>query len=222
MAFCTTCGAPMQVQASFCTKCGTRNSGSNEGVRPLPQGGPASSPSSPSHKNRNFILVLGASGIGVLALVMFVVYQARGGEGYQYASKFWGERLSNCGGSYFSWEMDLAYFTVALYEYKNPSVWVNEQQLSEADRLNGFEWVGTTGISLSSWRVRYASRPVNLFSTAQIDVASLRFVDPWGQWTSVPRITFGGYRIVKQNGTWHVELPPPMFGSRPNLPQLQP
>lgn len=78
-----------------------------------------------------------------------------GGEAERFANKYWGERLTKCGDTYLAHNVSPSFTPeFAITEYKDVSVWVNPNQLSEADKLNGFEWSGGTGFRYTSMRFR--------------------------------------------------------------------
>jgi hypothetical protein len=165
-----------------------------------------SSSSSP-HRKRNVFLFCTA-GIVVLILLALAIYQAHrpsGGEADRFASKFWDDRLTNCGGSYYVWEMGPS-SQVNLMQYQNPSIWVSSVGVSEADRLNGYEWVGTTGINSSSWRTRLSSNkwPNYMFKGGvPVDKTMLKF-GPWWDW--INGTPTDAHQMRKFKGQWHVTM----------------
>jgi len=191
MAFCTTCGA--RIQGKYCTQCGSAQAQSDGSASPLPKIAPGSMSSWSPRAKRNLVMILAAAGVGVLALGLLATYEARGGEAYQFASKFWGERLTDCGGSYYIRHNLGA--SATLYQYQSPSVWVRADEVSEADRLNGFQWVGWTGISTSSWRFKLGSSHVGGPPT---------FGPGWSDWAAgTPQDA--SFRMWKSKGQWHVD-----------------
>lgn len=95
---------------------------------------------------------------------------------HQFATTYWHERLTNCSGAYFTWT-ELQWFQMDLIQYSTPSVWVRTDALSDADQRNGFQWLGATGVSASSWR-EAMSRPM---SAPYRGVQGLKF-DHFGPW----------------------------------------
>jgi hypothetical protein len=60
------------------------------------------------------------------------------------AEKFWATQITKCGDSYYRKEVLKKNNYVLYYQMKNPTVEVTSQPVSEADRLNGIEWKGST------------------------------------------------------------------------------
>jgi hypothetical protein len=71
-------------------------------------------------------------------------------EGQRFADKYWGDRLKNCGDTFVAYDPHSGQVT----QCRNPTIWARADVLSEADKLNGFEWLGNTGFSCSSTRFR--------------------------------------------------------------------
>jgi hypothetical protein len=70
------------------------------------------------------------------------------------AEKFWATQITKCGESYYRKEvLPKKGDYVLIYEMKDPTVLVEPHKLSEADRLNGVEWDGTTTFSPKASRV---------------------------------------------------------------------
>jgi hypothetical protein len=134
-----------------------------------------------------------------------------GDQGHQFAAKFWHERLTECSGSYFTWRQMPFGAQMELIQYSNPSVWVNADTLSDADRRNGLEWLGTTGLAASSWRDTVSET----ISSPYRDNHRIKF-GQLGSWINgSPR---EGFRVWKQNGQWHVGSQDVFFGLRDNDP----
>jgi hypothetical protein len=77
-------------------------------------------------------------------------------EAERFAKKYWDERLTKCGDTYLAHNLSPNFTTpeFAIIEYTRVSVWVNPVELSEADKLNGFEWSGGTGFWYTSMRFK--------------------------------------------------------------------
>jgi hypothetical protein len=115
---------------------------------------------------------------------------------HQFAATFWHERLTDCSGSKFTWT-EIQWFQMDLTQYSNPSVWVRTDALSDADRMNGFQWLGATGISASSWR-EVTSKPM---SAPYRGVVDIKF-DQFGPWINgSPQM---GLRMWERKGQWHI------------------
>jgi hypothetical protein len=104
------------------------------------------------------------------------------------AEKFWAAQITKCGDSYYRKEVLIkkdGY--VIYYQMKGPKVEVLPQPMSEADRLNGIEWKGSTAF------VPAASRIWNTDKKGWSD---------WGKgaW-GVPDLNYG---MNKVKGAWNV------------------
>jgi hypothetical protein len=104
------------------------------------------------------------------------------------AEKFWAAQVTKCGDSYYRKEALIkkdGY--VIYYQMKDPKVEVLPQPVSEADRLNGIEWKGSTAF------VPGASRTWNTERKSWSD---------WGKgaW-GVPELNYG---MGKAKGEWSV------------------
>lgn len=75
-------------------------------------------------------------------------------EAQREAEKFWATQVTKCGDSHFRKEVLLKKDDYALlYEMKGPTVLVDANKVTEADRLNGIEWKGSTTFSPKASRV---------------------------------------------------------------------
>jgi hypothetical protein len=64
------------------------------------------------------------------------------GEAGGKAQRFWAERFTKCGDSYYGVIFDAVSLTKRICEYKNVNFSVTADKLTEADKLNGVEWQG--------------------------------------------------------------------------------
>jgi hypothetical protein len=104
------------------------------------------------------------------------------------AEKFWEAQISKCGDSYYRKEKLIKKDDyVIYYQMKDPKVQVLPQPMSEADRLNGIEWKGSTAF------IPAASRIWNTEKKGWSD---------WGKgaW-GVPDLNYG---MNKAKGAWNV------------------
>lgn len=108
-----------------------------------------------------------------------------GNEGYRFAKAYWGQRLVDCGGSYLAYNPAPGLAPFSIMECKNPIFFASQSPLSEADKLNGFEWAGQTGFTCSSMRFK-----PNVKGTMS-------------QWMS--NINIANFRTWKKNGKWEVQ-----------------
>lgn len=63
------------------------------------------------------------------------------------AEKFWATQITKCGDSYYR-RREIKDNGSEYFELKEPIVKVAPSQITEADRLNGLEWRGTTSLQL--------------------------------------------------------------------------
>lgn len=110
-------------------------------------------------------------------------------EAQKEAEKFWSTQITKCGESYYRKEvLPKKDNYVLLYEMKDPTILAETHKLTEADRLNGLEWDGTTTFSPKASRV-WAQDPGS-----------------WYEWKkgmgNVPELT---YPMKKVKGQWSVD-----------------
>ncbi len=104
------------------------------------------------------------------------------------AEKFWATQITKCGDSYYRKEALIKKDGhVIYYQMKDPKVEVLPQPVSEADRLNGTEWKGSTAF------IPVASR---IWNTER---------KGWSDWQKgaggVPDLNYG---MNKVRGAWNV------------------
>jgi len=104
-------------------------------------------------------------------------------EADRFANNYWNERLARCGGTYITYQDGPKGNWYAIEEYKNLSIWVRASELTEADKLNGFEWRGQTGFDCSSSRYPLAAA---------------------GEWRDRRGFTCAGAEMWKKDGSWGV------------------
>lgn len=117
------------------------------------------------------------------------INSSTGAEAQREADKFWAMQVTKCGESYYRKELlPKKGDYVLLYEMKDPTVLVQSHKLSEADRLNGVEWDGTTTFSPKASRVWGQEQ------------------GSWFEWKkgmgNVPELT---YLMKKVKGQWSVD-----------------
>ena len=112
-------------------------------------------------------------------------------EAQKQAQQFVEAQLTKCGDSYYG-VRKLANDS-GLYQFKNPKVSVKSQELTQADKLNGIEWKGSSTFSAETWRL--------------YDVTG-----KWGPWRQgFTSLGIGlGVTMYKHKGQWK-------FGSDGNL-----
>lgn len=118
-----------------------------------------------------------------------------GSEAERFANKYWDERLTKCGDTRLAHTLLPNMPGISIIEFKGVSVWVNPAQLSEADKLNGFEWSGATGLSPTSWRYKPNAKS-NM--SAWVAGASWNGVRMWkkkGEDWQVERQRYGEYEL---------------------------
>jgi hypothetical protein len=72
-------------------------------------------------------------------------------EAQEQAVKFVEAQLTRCGDSYYGIRKVAS--DNGLYQFKNPKISVKSQELSQADKLNGIEWKGSSVFSAETWRM---------------------------------------------------------------------
>lgn len=103
------------------------------------------------------------------------------------AEKFWATQITKCGDSYYRKEVLKKDDYVLYYQMKNPVVVVTPVKVTEADRLNGIEWKGSTTLRPEASRTWGTEKGA------------------WYEWKTgpggVPELTNG---MRKVNGVWTV------------------
>lgn len=104
------------------------------------------------------------------------------------AEKFWATQITKCGDSYYRKELLIKKDDyVIYYQMKDPKVEVLAQPVSEADRLNGIEWKGSTAFIPAASRIWNTERK------------------GWSDWGKgawgVPDLNYG---MNKTKGAWNV------------------
>lgn len=67
------------------------------------------------------------------------------------AQKFVEAQFTRCGDSYYG--IRKVANDNGLYQFRNPKVSVKSQELTQADKLNGIEWRGSSNFSAEEWRM---------------------------------------------------------------------
>lgn len=70
----------------------------------------------------------------------------------QEVEKYWDSALTRCGDSLYGIKVDTTLPEGALYQFKDPQITLREQQMSEADRLNGMEYAAVTSVTYKAFR----------------------------------------------------------------------
>lgn len=103
------------------------------------------------------------------------------------AEKFWATQITKCGDSYFRKEVLKKDNYVLYYQMKDTEILVTPNKVTEADRLNGIEWKGSTTFRPKATRVWGTEKGA------------------WYEWKrgpgGVPELTYG---LKKVNGRWEV------------------
>jgi len=98
------------------------------------------------------------------------------------AQWFTDKTITKCGDSYYYWNDEREGW---ISEFKGMQVWTSPRGLSDADRLNGYEWRGEAGVNCSVWR---------LYTTPR----------GWSKWMDCATAT-QELRLHKLNGRWYYE-----------------
>jgi hypothetical protein len=109
------------------------------------------------------VALAGVAGIFVLLIVgtfgvAALIYKASTSEADAQAKQYWDKNVKQCGSRYFQLDFSL-YGTSGVYrEYKGFSYAVWPSGLTEADKLNGYEWKGFTSLHSNSYRTLFGRR----------------------------------------------------------------
>jgi hypothetical protein len=108
-------------------------------------------------------------------------------EAKQEAEKFWAGQLTRCGGSYYR-ETQLKNGDKEFFEIKEPEARLAPRKVTDADRLNGVEWLGMVALEAKAVRV-WGSR-----------------LGHWEAWSNgAGRLSDREYPMKKVNGRWDVD-----------------
>jgi hypothetical protein len=91
-------------------------------------------------------------------------------EAERITTQYWASRITDCNGSQLAYmpgsgesvsvlPPDRAALPIRIVEFQNPRTWTRELNVTEADKLNGIEWEGSTGLDCSA--SRSISQPKN-------------------------------------------------------------
>lgn len=110
------------------------------------------------------------------------------------AEKYWLSKLTKCGDSYYRRERYGERTPTpgrdVYYELKEPKAEVSEDGVTDADKLNGLEWAGTTYLSAHVSRSIGEKEPL----------------DRWSEWSEGPGLEGDvTARMRKEKGRWVVE-----------------
>src|SRR5580704_15646192 len=77
----------------------------------------------------------------------------------RFAESYWKDRISECGDTYVVSVGLRTSYIAGVFEYKGLKTWTNAVDISEADKLNGFEFRGATGFTMTSMRMGSKGKP---------------------------------------------------------------
>lgn len=152
---CPKCDSPVADSAAFCTVCGAQvpPPGSPQSVGNPGTGVPQARKARPNALKwllfAGVVIVLYAAVRGFLPRTVGSTSEADA-----LAHNYWNERMTKCEGNYLLHNANQGSVVrgFAVMEYKGMVVWVKMDELSEVEKLNGFEWRGQSGVVASAWR----------------------------------------------------------------------
>ena len=145
-----------------------------------------------------WLLVALAGVVGIIVLFMVVIfgvgtlaYKSVMVEPNLQAKQYWDKNVKQCGSRYFQLDFSLYGGSGGYREYKGFAYIVWPTPLTEADKLNGFEWKGFTSLNSKSYRTLFGGR--------------------WSEWKDGSPEPSGVAMLVgslavplnKQNGRWY-------------------
>jgi hypothetical protein len=113
-------------------------------------------------------------------------------EALEFAQRRLDSLLTRCGDSYFGIHRIADDNT--LYQFKNPTLKVTSEKISEAGRLNGVEWLGYSTFWFTAWRHNFEGR--------------------WSEWRTGGMTLAVGLdgKLIKKQGKWQFdELSEPAY-----------
>jgi hypothetical protein len=139
---------------------------------------------------------LAAAGLA-LTLVMVSCGSRPGGpdlasEARQEAEKYWDSALTKCGDSYYGIRIGEGAPEGALYQFKEPQINFKEQNVPDAERLNGLEYAAISTVTYKAFRQNWRGK-----------------WDAWRQpWTFGGVSTALSQRVEKRGGKWSIGINP--------------
>jgi hypothetical protein len=128
-------------------------------------------------------------------------------EAEKIATQYWASCIPDCNGSQLAYmpgsggsvsvlPSDRATLPIRILEFKNPRTWIHELNVTAADRLNGIEWEGSTGVDCSASRA--ITKPKNEMDKPTGWTA-------WSEPASDPRnVHCMAMHVSKIKGTWKI------------------
>ncbi len=110
------------------------------------------------------------------------------------ARQYWTKRIVSCDGGSFEWMPGIP--GGRIIQYRNLKHGVEDTGLTEAEKLNGYEWNGMMHITFSQYR---AWSPAGLMGAAA-----------WSDWAEARGIVMGlpklNVQLQKRNGHWFYDM----------------
>ena len=119
------------------------------------------------------------------------------GEAKKAAEELLGQKITKCGDSHYTEDLDPGGYPLGLYKFNDLSTQITPSALTEADKLNGIEWKGTVIL------VAKATRPF------KVPEGTIGLSKPqWLAWENGAKIDHQNISgsLAKRKGRWHLEL----------------
>lgn len=117
------------------------------------------------------------------------------------AEELLAQRITKCGNSHYTKDLDPGGYPLGLYEFKGLSIQITASPLTEADKLNGIEWKGTVILVAKASR---AFKVPGMLEGGKVGATKQEWL-AWENGAKIDHQNISG-SLVKRNGRWHLQL----------------
>jgi hypothetical protein len=119
-------------------------------------------------------------------LPLLVLCGCRGNsEATAFAKQYWDQRMNKCGETYVVHNLNPNTSYLEIYECRSPRITALAADMTNEERIQGFEWIGGASLSCSSIRTKNSA------------------LDAFSDWE--PGGVIDGARITRKNGDWDIK-----------------
>ena len=111
------------------------------------------------------------------------------------------QKITKCGNSHYTKDLDPGGYTLGLYEFKDLSIQIKASPLTEADKLNGIEWKGTVILIAKASR---AFKVPGMLEGGKVGATKQEWLD-WESGAKIDHQSVYG-SLLKKKGRWHLQL----------------
>lgn len=117
------------------------------------------------------------------------------------AEELLAQKITKCGNSHYTKDLDPGGYPLGLYEFKNLSIQITASPLTEADKLNGIEWKGTVILVAKATR---AFKVPGMLEGGKVGATKQEWLD-WESGAKIDHQSVYG-SLLKKKGRWHLQL----------------